>query len=206
MRTNNSLGIIFRSPAGKVKKRLAFEIGPERALAVYREMLLKTIKKVLSLNDLDIYGFYDGEFPEALALRYKKLVLINQQGKDLGEKMYNAVTYLYENHYNKIVLIGADSPDLPVEYISEAFSRLDSSDVVIGPSEDGGYYLIGMKRPEDYLFKDIPWGSPRVLEGTINILKKQKIPYSLLPEWYDIDNLETLNRYNKAISAADIDL
>lgn len=204
MTVNNSLGIIFRTPEyGKVKKRLASETGHEMALSIYKKMLFTTIEKVLPLNNVDIYGFYDGKFPEDIALRYKKIILIPQKGKDLGEKLHNAVIYLYERLYRKIVLIGADSPDLPMVYITEAFLRLDSFEVTIGPSEDGGYYLIGMKRPADYLFKDMPWGSPEVLGRTINILKKQKIPYSLLPEWYDIDNLEALKRYNKAISAPD---
>lgn len=207
MTVNNSLVIIFRTPEyGKVKKRLASETGDERAFSIYKKMLLTTIEKVLPLDNVDIYGFYDGKFPEDIALSYKKIILIPQKGKDLGEKLYNAASYLYEKGYRKIILIGSDSPDLPLEYISEAFLRLNSFDVIIGPSEDGGYYLIGMKKPLSFLFQNIPWGSPRVLEGTISILKKHNIPFSLLPEWYDIDNLETLKRYNKAIAAGDRDL
>ncbi|MFN3740555.1 MAG: TIGR04282 family arsenosugar biosynthesis glycosyltransferase [Thermodesulfovibrionales bacterium] len=194
--TDKSLGIIFRTPEyGKVKKRLASETGHEMALSIYKKMLFTTMQKALLLDNVEIYGFYDGRFPQDIALRYKKIILIPQRGKDLGEKLYNAASYLYEKGYRKIVLIGADSPDLPVEYIQEAFSRLDSSDVVIGPSEDGGYYLIGMKRPEDYLFKDIPWGSPEVLKRTISKIEKQEPSYFLLPEWYDIDDLERLRKW-----------
>ena len=193
---DNSLGIIFRTPEyGKVKQRLASETGHEIALSLYKEMLFTTIENVLSLNNVDIYGFYDGRFPEDIAFRYKRLVLIPQEGRDLGEKMYNAIVLLHTKGYGRIALIGADSPDLPPDYISEAFSGLDSSDVVIGPSEDGGYYLIGMKKPVDFIFKEITWGSSEVFMRTIHILKRQGIPYFLLPKWYDIDNIESLKRY-----------
>ncbi|MFN3479899.1 MAG: TIGR04282 family arsenosugar biosynthesis glycosyltransferase [Thermodesulfovibrionales bacterium] len=192
---DRSLGIIFRTPEyGKVKKRLASETGHGRALSVYKEMLFTTMEKVLLLNNLDIYGFYDGRFPEDI-VRFKKIILIPQRGRDLGEKLYDAICYLYKKSYRKIVLIGADSPDLPSEYISEAFSWLDSFDLVIGPSKDGGYYLIGMKRPLDIIFRDIPWGGPEVLKRTISNIETQGLSHFLLPQWYDIDNLETLKKW-----------
>lgn len=203
MKANNSLGIIFRTPEyGKVKKRLASEIGPERALAIFKKMLSATIEKALLLDNVDIYGFYDGKFPEDIALRFKKVILIPQRGKDLGEKLYNAASYLHKKLYRKITLIGSDSPDLPSKYITEAFSRLNYFDVIIGPSEDGGYYLIGMKRPLDTIFRDTPWGSPDVLKRTISKVVRENLSYYLLPPWYDIDDLKTLKRW--LISAADI--
>lgn len=196
MSKSNSLGIIFRTPEyGKVKKRLASEIGHELTLTVYREMLHTTIERVCLLKNVDIYGFYDGVFPDEIALNYKDMVLLPQKGKDLGDRLYNAASYLHNKCYSKIVLIGADSPDLPIEYISEAFSRLDSFDIVIGPSEDGGYYLIATKEPLKAIFSDIPWESGDVLEKTLSVIERKGTFYFLLPEWCDIDNLETLNRW-----------
>ncbi len=196
MHNRYALGIIFRTPEyGRVKKRLALEIGAEKTLSIYRAMLTTILKKVVNLKYIDIYGFYDGSFPEEAASRFSEIPLVHQKGKDLGERLYNAVDYLYVRGYGKIVLIGSDSPDLPPEYISETFSGLDSFDIVIGPSEDGGYYLIGMKKPVDFLFTDIPWGCPDVFKKTIFTIKTQGLSYYLLPRWYDIDDLKTLKRW-----------
>jgi glycosyltransferase A (GT-A) superfamily protein (DUF2064 family) len=118
-----------------------------------------------------------------------------QQGKDLGEKMFNAILRLHKNGYEKIVLLGADSPDLPLSFIELAFSKLDSHELIISPSEDGGYYLVGMKRTIKSLFNDIIWGSGNVLRDTITKAKNKGISCFLLQYWYDIDTLDDLNRW-----------
>lgn len=191
----SSLGLIFRTPEyGRVKKRLALEIGVERALLVYTEMLEATIKNISGLKDVDIFGFYEGNFPDI----NKKFIfkdLLPQKGDDFGAKLHKAIEYLYKRGYKKIALIGSDSPDLPQNYIREAFSRLDNFDLVIGPSEDGGYYLIAMKEPLEFLFQNIPWGEREVLKLTIEKAKKKGLPFYLLPEWYDIDSASDLRRW-----------
>ena len=190
----SALGIFFRVPAlGKVKRRLAAEIGEAEALKVYESMLTATINNALRLQGIDIYGFYEGV--ERFQKEYlKKLPLILQQGVDLGERMHNAIQWLFDNEYQKVLLVGADSPDLPLSFIVEAFQKLNFYELVIGPSEDGGYYLIGMERPLGVLFKNIEWGSDTVLQGTISRAHVFGISYFLLPEWYDIDDRKSLNR------------
>ncbi len=226
MPTKSVLGIFFRFPAlGKVKKRLADEIGENAALTAYESMLKATIENVSRLEGIDIYGFYVGgivslnrplpsDNPPIPPLGkggkggfekggnfelLKKLPLVTQKGNNLGERMCNAIQWLFDNGYQKVSLIGTDSPDLPPAFIKDAFQKLDSYKLVIGPSEDGGYYLIGMKNPFDMLFKNIEWGSDKVLKCTVSKAYSAGISYFLLPEWYDIDDLRSLSRWKLEI-------
>lgn len=194
MNNKSALGILFRIPEqGRVKKRLAAQIGADRAYRAYLDMLYETLRKVKKLKGIDLYGFYDGNIGTYSVS--VNLQTTPQQGNDLGERMLNAIYCLIDKGYKKVVLIGADSPDLPLEYIKDAFKALDSYELVIGPAVDGGYYLIGMKRPMETVFKDIKWGSSTVMKDTISIAEKKGIDYFLLPRWYDIDNIESLDRW-----------
>ena len=209
MVNKSALGIFFRIPIyGKVKKRLAAEIGEEAALNAYTSMLNVTIDNVSRLQDTDIFGFYEGEktslnitlssfrkdgqkgFPE-------KISLITQKGKNLGGRMFNAMKCLFEKGYERVLLIGIDSPDLPLSFIVDAFKKLEYYELVIGPSEDGGYYLIGLTKPIKNLFTNIHWGSSNVLNETISRAEHSRISYFLLPMWYDIDNLNNLLRWKR---------
>lgn len=206
MKSKSALGIFFRIPEfGRVKKRLANEVGEDAALKAYESMLKATIKNVSGLKDIEIYGFYDGEItyenyylhPDNASIYNLKneIPLIPQKGYDLGKRMYNAFQLLFDFGYQKISLIGSDSPDIPISFIEIAFQKLDYYDIVIGPSEDGGYYLIGMKKPYEEIFKNIIWGRDTVLEDTISNAVNAGISYFLLPEWYDIDDIDRLNRW-----------
>lgn len=193
--SKSALGIFFRIPeSGKVKKRLAEQIGDELALKAYQAMLYETMKKVETLEGIDIYGFYEGNLQISVELP-TTFTYIPQIGKDLGQRMSNAVAYLFEKGYGKVVLIGSDSPDLPFKFITEAFRLLSLHEIVIGPARDGGYYLIGMNKPLNLIFNNISWGSDEVLKKTLLMTKKANIKYSLLPEWYDIDDLEGLKQW-----------
>lgn len=195
----SALGVFFKIPApGKVKKRLAVEIGEDSALKAYKSMLKATIKNISVLQGIDIYGFYDGILKDNTFM--KIFPLIPQEGRDLGERMSNAITLLLNSGYKKVSLIGADSPDLPVSFIKEAFIKLDSFDLVIGPSEDGGYYLIGMNKPFDDIFKNIKWGYNNVFKDTISIANNAGIRYFLLSEWYDIDDNTHFKKWKDSIA------
>lgn len=195
MRSDSALGIIFRVPEyGKVKKRLAQELGPEDALKAYSAMLRETLENVSRLKRINTYGFYDGSLSPQNKL-LNKLTCIPQIGKDLGERMLNAINWLFDKGFKRVILIGADSPDLPVRFIEEAFLILNNYELVIGPAEDGGYYLIGMSKPLDAIFQDISWGSRDVLEKTISTAEKEGIKYLLLPQWYDIDDIKGLRQW-----------
>ena len=90
------------------------------------------------------------------------------------------------------MLIGSDSPSLPPPYISNAFEALSDVDIVLGPSVDGGYYLVGMNRDVTEIFTGIDWSMPQVLRQTLDIMHRQNIRYHLLPPWYDVDTLDDL--------------
>lgn len=206
MATKSALGIFFRVPiVGKVKKRLAAEIGENEACRVYEFMLRETIQRFLGVRGIDLYGFYEGEIMSlnlssssgnlSTPPPLEKLSLYSQKGVELGERMCNAIKWLFHKGYEKVSLVGADSPDLPLSYVSKAFEKLDACDIVIGPSEDGGYYLIGMSKPHEAVFEGIQWGHETVLKDTICRAKAAGISYFLLSEWYDIDNLYHLKRW-----------
>ena len=218
MTNKSSLGIFFRIPApGKVKKRLAAEIGENEACKAYEYMLHETIKSVSRLRGIDLYGFYEGEktssnpslspsvspltkgeyrgIEEELGGLMGQIPLYSQKGVNLGERMCNAVKWFFHKGYEKVSLVGTDSPDLPFSFLEDAFQKLDSHNLVIGPSEDGGYYLIGMNKPHEVIFEGIQWGHESVLRDTICRAKAAGISYFLLSEWYDIDDLDGFNRW-----------
>ncbi len=195
MNNKPAIGIMFRIPEyGKVKKRLAIHTGDELALHYYKAMLQETIIKLSRLTEMDIYGFYYGDGKPENNI-FKDLKLFPQSGRDLGERMFNAIKTLFNIGYEKSALIGADSPDLPEDFIIHAFEKLNHHDLVIGPSMDGGYYLIAMKKPFENIFKGINWGTERVLKETLVIVEKGGIKYALLQEWYDIDDIDGLRMW-----------
>lgn len=190
-----ALGVFFRTPEmGRCKSRLAVTLGEEQAFDIYKAMLSATFDKLRNLMGIDVLGFYDGLKPFGLPLN-PIVEFFPQQGETLGERMHKALKLMLGFKYHKAALIGSDIPDLPVQYIHDAFDHLDLNDLVLGPTEDGGYYLIGMKRPLSFLFDGMWWGDDRVLGETIKRAENQNISYALLPQWYDIDDLEGLGRW-----------
>ena len=113
-----------------------------------------------------------------------------QNGNDLGERMYNAFKSGFQKRYKKIVIIGTDIYDLNSEIIEEAFAKLEKSDFVIGPAEDGGYYLLGMKSMSKEIFFNKKWGTNSVLKDTLNNLSHKNV--ELLQTKNDIDVYEDL--------------
>jgi len=194
MQSKSALGILFRIPEfGKVKSRLAAQLGDERALSLYKVMLQQTMQKAKDLRGVEAYGFYDGNI-EAFDNQIG-LTLYGQQGKDLGEKMLNAFIRLFALGFNRVCLIGSDSPTVPELYIYNALDLLSEYHLVLGPCQDGGYYLIGLKSAMPELFEGIPWGSGDVLSVTIKKAAVLNISYSMLPAWYDIDTPEDLQSW-----------
>jgi rSAM/selenodomain-associated transferase 1 len=195
--SNSALGVFFRIPeSGKVKKRLASEIGNAAALKAYESMLCATIDKISCLKGIDVYGFYDGDAAKLKDYGFE-IELIQQTGRGLGQRMLNAFAVLAEKGYEQAALIGSDSPDLPAHFITDAFKRLNCHDIVLGPSEDGGCYLIGIKAPCSGIFNDILWGSAEVLSKTIRNAENKGMSYFLLPQWYDIDDKKSMMKWQR---------
>lgn len=189
-----SLLIVFvRNPVrGKVKKRLAREIGKDAALTLY-EHLLEHTAQVCSSLPIDKKVYYS-EFIETEDL-WKNLNFDQdiQRGRDLGERMKNAFRKGFQEGYERIILIGSDLWELDQKIMEEAISGIQRYEYVLGPARDGGYYLIGMNSLNNSLFEQKEWGTGTVLRDTLRDLKKESL--ILLDERNDIDTLEDLGDF-----------
>lgn len=188
--------ILFaRDPvAGKVKTRLAPFLSQDLILELYTRFLNDSIEKICAVGTADPFI---GVTPADSSGYFSRvnveppLTIFLQEGKDLGEKMLNAFQARFDEGYERVVIIGADSPSLPVAYIETALNS--GKDLVIGPSTDGGYYLIGMyQKPVNVFFGGMEWGSEKVLKQTLERIKKSGASLKLLPPWYDVDREEDL--------------
>jgi len=191
--------IVFaREPLlGEVKSRLAAKIGAKEALAIYEAMLARVGRLLISAGvaKWDLWVTSNPSHKSFLSICNKRNIF-TQKGDDLGARMHNAIQHtLHAGEQEKVILIGTDCPALTEAYLQQALTVLDSGvDVVLGPAEDGGYVLVGMRRPLSVVFEDIPWGSERVLERTLETLSNNNLSYSLLDVLWDVDRPEDLDR------------
>jgi len=183
-----------------VKTRLAAVLGDEMAVRLYKRFVLE----ILSTLNKGTFLFYLCVYPVD-ALEGLKTWLgedylyMPQQGENLGERMKNAFTEALAMNFKRIVLIGSDIPSLPLEFIEEAFISLEKKDVVIGPSVDGGYYLIGFRDDKfsPRAFKGIPWSAERVFGETMKVLENEGLTVHLLKTLRDIDTIQDLKNYRR---------
>lgn len=224
--SNNYLIIFIRYPeTGKVKTRLSKSIGSESATTLYR-LFVEAVLNRTSFNTPSSQK--DHEHSSSNDTRYETAVfftpeekrsnikdwlgdkyrLYHQSGNDLGERMSNAFKKIYDVGAKKVVIIGSDTPTLKKRLIFQAFELLDKNDVVIGPTKDGGYYLLGLsfisnpfkKYQEDEIFTEIEWSTEKVFNQTITKVKNSGYSYKPLPEYYDIDTIEDLYLLKQEIS------
>lgn len=176
---------------GKVKTRLAKTVGDDHAFTIYKA-LVEVTEKATSKMDVDkrIY-FSDAIVSEKWPTAYKAM----QKGADLGERMSNAFKDGFNDGYENIVLIGSDLPNISSEIINRGFKKLKQNDIVFGPAEDGGYYLVGMSKFHQFIFKNKAWSTSNLLDETLNELKHKKINTSLIETLNDIDTFEDLQDY-----------
>lgn len=182
--------IFTRNPeAGKVKSRLAKDVGDQAALEIYKFLLQHTAFVTKDLP-VDRQVFYSEKIEEDdlwdRAIFSKKL----QQGEGLGTKMLQAFQQGFQRGYRNIIIIGSDLYDLSSKDIENAFRKLEEQDFVLGPAEDGGYYLLGMNKLKPEIFKNKTWGTPTVLNDTLHDLKGEKV--ALLEERNDVDYYEDI--------------
>ena len=191
-----ALIIFARNPvAGKVKTRLAATIGHEQALAIYKLLLAHTAETTKKV-DCNRYVFYADEIGSADVWNdvfFRKQL---QQGNDLGERMQLAFTELFLKGYKKVLIIGTDCFDLTAGIVEQAFEALENHEAVIGPSADGGYYLLGMKQLYPFLFIQKAWSTDLVYKATLTDFFNNNITYFTLPVLNDIDTEEDWAQYN----------
>ncbi len=194
MNSKNLLLIFTRNPElGKCKTRLAATVGDQAALDIYNFLLNHTVQITKNLTT-DKIVYYSEEIWKNDIWDINTFDKKLQKGLDLGERMSNAFKNGFEKGYQKIIIIGSDMYDLSQEDIENAFLKLSDNDYVIGPAEDGGYYLLGMTKWNKNLFKNKEWGTQTVLNDTLNTLKNEK--KQLLETKNDVDYYEDIKDIN----------
>ena len=195
---HDSLLMIFaKNPEiGKVKTRLAKTIGDKKALMIYLKLLEHT-HAIADKVFADKAIFYSEKVQDFDILDYYKFPKFLQKGNDLGDKMERAFGQAFGQDYEKVIIIGSDCFELSTEIIEDAFAALDDSNVVIGPSNDGGYYLLGMDRHYPHLFKHKKWSTENVFLDTLLDIKKLKLSYNILPTLTDVDEEKDLGELRK---------
>ncbi len=201
----NALIIFARYPvSGKVKTRLASSFGKEFALGFYKECS-RYLFTIVVRNQNDFFTPFlfcseKDELNKMINWAGSGFEYYYQEGNDLGERMSNAFNKVFTVGAKKAVIVGTDVPDVSKNLIASTFKLLDEKDFVIGPSTDGGYYLLGMKNLNSNLFSGISWSTEAVLNQTINRITKNNFSFAKLEELYDIDDERSLKLWMKKCS------
>jgi rSAM/selenodomain-associated transferase 1 len=190
------LVIMAKYPApGQVKTRLAADVGDEHSCELYR-CFLRDLLANLSVGAWSLrLALYPWEKHEAMtSLIGGQTPLMPQRGDDLGARMDIAFRDLFLEGHLHVVMIGSDAPDLSPEFIAEAFEALADHDAVLGPTSDGGYYLIGFRRDsfQKELFSDVHWSKPETCSEQLKRFREKGLRTYILPTWRDVDTLADL--------------
>ena len=193
-----SLLLVFaKTPVlGTVKIRLATTVGAEKALSVYTQLLRKT-NTILEELAQEVIVFYSGAEASTLQDYFPTFKLNAQKGTDLGERMQQAFQWGFSQGYKNLILIGTDLWEIETPLISLAFKQLQTHDCVIGPSTDGGYYLLGKKENIPAVFQNKAWSTASVLTNTLADLQDHQV--ALLPEKTDIDTYKEVELYPELV-------
>jgi rSAM/selenodomain-associated transferase 2/rSAM/selenodomain-associated transferase 1 len=196
--TREALVVMVRAPSDtRGKSRLTRGFSGNH-VELRRAILLDTLDAVRSVSGADLFTAFE---PADAAQELQTLMggaarMFPQQGDSLGDRMRNAFAALFEHGYSSVVMIGSDLPTLPACHVEQAFDRLRNrrEALVIGPATDGSYYLIGLRRMRPELFEGIPWSTPDALTATTSVAGTLGLAVSLLPMWYDVDDVDDLRR------------
>lgn len=195
-----ALIIFVRNPEwGKVKTRLAKDIGEEKTLSVYSYLLKITHDLARSIG-ADKFVYYADTVITNDSWENDQFIKRVQEGNDLGERMMAAFSSLFKQGYTKVIIIGSDCPELTVSLVEEAYQKLDRNEVVIGPATDGGYYLLGMTQLIPKLFRNKKWSTAAVFKDTVNDVAHSGKNCFVLPILSDIDTAEDLGRYPQLLN------
>jgi uncharacterized protein len=197
---NKDCVIMFVKSAerGMVKSRLAASVGEDVALDLYKCFVSDLMEMLVQGGyPLKIFFYPPEARQEAMRWLGDEQTLVPQKGDDLGGRMRNAFELVFSQGFDHTLLIGSDIPDLPKAVIDEAMGALGSYDAVVGPSRDGGYYLIAFTQDAflPQVFSGINWGTPEVFEQTMGILWKANLTVHTLPVWRDIDTIDDLKAF-----------
>lgn len=202
---NSVLLVMAKRPApGQTKTRLAPPLTPEQAAALYEGFLRDTVDLMRQVQGVQPAIAYlpaeERAYFEALAPDFE---LIEQEGSDLGVRLDRALSHYLSRGYQQAAIMNSDGPNLPVAFLAMAFEALaDGADVVLGPCDDGGYYLIGLSRPAPRLLREVRMSTPHVLADTLHLAAEEGLEVALLPAWYDVDDAGSLSRLAADLAGA----
>ena len=199
-----AIAMMAKAPrAGEVKTRLCPPLSLQDAAALYRCFLLDSITKISQIEAATpVLSYAPATAQPVFETLAPGWTLIPQQGRDLGARMADCFAQLFAREYTGVLLTGSDLPTLPAEVFHQALDllRTPETDVVLGPSEDGGYYLIGLRTLYPALFHDMTWSTPQVFADTVQRAEHLGLGIALLPRWYDIDTPADLIRLRHAVT------
>ena len=193
----NALAIMAKAPiAGTVKTRLVPPLTHDQTTDLYRAILADQLEHLKTLASVDLYLAFTPSDAASLIqeIAPSSFRCFPQRGNDLGERMNAVFEALWSSEYSNIILIGSDLPALPLSFLQKAFELLATpgNRIVLGPSRDGGYYLIGMNQPTPEVFENMTWSHSQVLAQTMERLDAMSVKPELLPTWFDLDTLDDL--------------
>lgn len=195
--SDNALLVVAKRPfPGQTKTRLTPPLSAWDAARLYECMLRDTIHLMEQVSKVDRYIAYLPETDEGyfrdLAPNFNRIL---QVGDDLGSRLDHSLTHCLSMGYQRVAIMNSDGPTLPPLYLASAFEILkDKADIVLGPSQDGGYYLIGLKKPAPRLLREVRMSTPYVLNETLAIAVEEGLRIALLPAWYDVDDTVSLSQ------------
>lgn len=200
----NALILMTRIPIpGKTKTRLMEILTPEECAQLHRCFLIDIFKVIgICKKTTDVFVTYTpSNLVEIIEdIKPQFVATFPQFGDNLGDRMYNAILRQFNNGYSKVILIGSDIPEIQPLDIENAFKILDTNDVCLGPTKDGGYYLIGMKKPHEEIFKDnLKWGNKSIFESTVSIANSLELTVGLTSKLLDIDDKSDIEAFRKAV-------
>ena len=203
----NCLGLFAKYwQPGKVKTRLAEAIGEKQAARVYRAFVEVMAARLSQLCARKVLAHSPGDDFTSAAFstpEFAGWTLVPQIEGDLGHRMASFFRTQLEAGSHCVVLLGTDSPNVPLDRLQRAFVELKTSQVVLGPTEDGGYYLAGVSGRVPPLFDDMPWSTPMLWQASISRLERAGIRYSTLDPWYDVDEIDDLARLVDDLKSTD---
>jgi rSAM/selenodomain-associated transferase 1 len=203
---NPAVAVMAKVPgAAPVKSRLHGPLTAEQATLLYRCFLLDRLDGLCAVPGIDrVVAFTPAAERDTMgALAPPGFRLVPQTGSDLGERLANVLGGLLAEGHPGALAVDSDSPTLPMAYVSEAVRLVaeDAADLVLGPSDDGGYYLVGLRAPQPALFQDVPWSTAAVLRVTLAKARALGLRTHLLPPWFDVDTEADLRRLRREMPA-----
>jgi rSAM/selenodomain-associated transferase 1 len=198
------LTVAKRPAPGRTKTRLTPPLSPQQAMILYEGFLRDTLDLMRRVPAVQRGIAYlpasEEDYFRDLAPDFE---LILQNGSDLGARLDHVLTHYLGCGYKQVVVMDSDSPTLPLECLTGAFEALaGGADVVLGPCDDGGYYLIGLKRPASRLLREVRMSTPNVTADTLALAHEEGLRVELLPEWYDVDDAAELARLAAEVQAS----